>query len=125
MNGLIFGLYGLYAILVAANGNASKLSTTMQSDAKGFLPWAISIAVLSVLYDNENTRPVAKPFIYLAILSFILKNFTQLENQFRRLYGLAGYTGSSTKSTLYSDKGYGSTVVPQLPQTTSPTDNGK
>lgn len=127
MNGLIFGLYGVYAILVAANGNAGKLSTAMQSDSKGFLPWAISIGVLSVLYDNPNTQPVAKPFIYLAILTFVLKNFTQLESQFKKLYALAG-SNNSTAITVASSDDAG-IVNPikslQLIQNTSPTDTGQ
>lgn len=107
MNGLIFGLYGLYAILVATNGNANALQKAIQEDSGGFLPWAISIGVLSVLYDNETTRPVAKPFIYLAILTFILKNFDQIKAQFGELYKMSTNTKTIVETpdaTLSVDK---------------------
>lgn len=119
MNGLIFGLYGIYAIMVAVDGNAEKLQKAIQADSGGFLPWAISIGVLSVLYDNEKTRPIAQPFIYLAILTFVLKNFAQLETQFKELYRMAGQSKGSVPNAPSN-----AATVPPVPSVVL-DDNGR
>lgn len=76
--------------MVGFNGNSSPLLKQGQADAPGFLPWAVSIAVLAVMYENQYTQKVAQPFIALLIVTFVLKNFDTLKSQFQTLYGMAG-----------------------------------
>ena len=89
MNGFILGLYGVYLLLVGFNGNSQAMVKMLRADAPGFLPWAVSIAVLAAMYENENTRQIAKPFIFLLILTFTLRNFGVLEKQTKELYQMA------------------------------------
>ena len=89
MNGFILGLYGVYLLLVGFNGNSAEMVERLRADAPGFLPWAVSIAVLAAMYENENTRQIAKPFIFLLILTFILRNFNTLRAQSEELYRMA------------------------------------
>jgi hypothetical protein len=89
MNALVIGLYGLFIILVGFNGHSKELMAEGSADAPGFLPWAISIAVLAVMYENQYTQKVAQPFIVLLIVTFIVKNFDKLQSQFKQLYAMA------------------------------------
>lgn len=90
MNGFILGLYGVYILLVGLAGNSSKLLDLIRQDAPGFLPWAVSIAVLAVMYESDTLRPIAKPFIFLLLLTFVLSNFNDLKQQTEMLYQKAG-----------------------------------
>ena len=84
----LVGLYALYLIFVGANQNALPLKNELQSDVKGFAPWLIAILVLRALYASETIRPVVKPFIYLAILTFVLKNYGVIVGQVNEITGL-------------------------------------
>lgn len=95
MNALIIGIYGLYLLLVGFNGNSKALLDKGTSDASGFLPWAISIGVLAVMYENDYTKRIAQPFIFLLILTFIVKNFEVLREQFNQLNTMAQNAVSS------------------------------
>lgn len=90
MNGFVLGLYGVYLLLVGLAGNSGKLVDMIRSDAPGFLPWAVSIAVLTVMYESDTLRPIAKPFIFLLLLTFVLTNFNDLKSQTEMLYQKAG-----------------------------------
>lgn len=89
MNGLIVGSLGIYLLMVGFNGNAKKLKDYLQADGPGFFPWAVSIAVLAVAYENEQTRKVAQPFIGLVILTFILSNFDRLKADYIQIRDMA------------------------------------
>ncbi len=89
MNGLILAAYGVYLLLVGFNGNSGKMLDMSKSDAGGFLPWAVSIAVLATLYNNDYTKKVAEPFIFLLILTFILTNFDNLKSQYAQIAAMA------------------------------------
>ena len=85
MNALIIAAYGLYLIMVGFNQNSKKLLGYIENDIGGFFPWAVSIAVLAVAYNSEYTKKVVEPFIVLATVTFILKNFTKLQNEYNRI----------------------------------------
>lgn len=85
MNLMAIAAYGLFALLVGANGNGPKLLDELSKDSGGFLPWAISIAVIAVVWEIPQTQKLAAPFLALAVLSFVLKNWTTLQSQFSSL----------------------------------------
>ena len=85
MNLIAIAAYGVFAILVGANGNAARLNEMMAEDVGGFIPWAVSIGVLSVLYEFPQTRSITGPFLLLMVLSYVLKNWTTLQSQFNEL----------------------------------------
>ena len=87
MNAFIIGLYGIFFIMVGSKLNTGRLIDEIKSDVPGFVPWAIAIAVLAVMHENEETRPIAKPFIVLLLLNFALVNFDTIRAEFRRLTG--------------------------------------
>jgi hypothetical protein len=81
----LIGLYALYFILVGAHGNAQKMVAQVQTDGKGFVPWIIAILVLRALYGSETLRPMIKPFIALAALTFVLRNYATVSRQVNQL----------------------------------------
>lgn len=89
MNGLILGLYGIYLIVVGVRGETDKLQAQLQVDMPGFVPWALAIVVLIILAQTEATAKVVKPFVFLLILSFVLKNFGNLSSEITKLRNIA------------------------------------
>lgn len=89
MNGLVIGLYGVYLMLVGFAGNSTKLKDYAVADAPGYLPWAVSLGVLAALYQNDNTRKVAQPFLVLLILTFVLQNFDTIKKQSLEIWNMA------------------------------------
>lgn len=89
MNGLIIGVYGIFFLLVGLAGNAPKLLGMVGDDAGNFLPWVVAIAALSVAYEYPATQKMARPFILLLILSFVLYNYDNLLAEYKRLQNLS------------------------------------
>lgn len=87
MNALIIAVYGVYLVLVGVNGNSNNLIAAAKEDAPGFVPWAISIAVLAVINEIPSTKRLAAPFLTLLVLTFFLKNFETLRAEFRKAVG--------------------------------------
>lgn len=81
----LVGLYGLYFVFVGINGNAGKLATNVQQDGKNFIPWMLAILVLRAAYSSEALRPMVKPFIGLAALTFFLKNYSKVVSQVNQI----------------------------------------
>lgn len=88
MNGLVIGIYGIFFLLVGLAGNAPKLLGMVGEDVGGFLPWVVAIATLAVAYEYPATQKMAKPFILLLVLSFVLYNFDKLNAEYQRLQSL-------------------------------------
>lgn len=90
----LVGLYGLFLVFVGINGNAGQLIHEIKTDVvgstpeKGFAAWAIAIIVLAALYRVDAIKPVIKPFIALAILTFVLKNYGVVVSQINEITGL-------------------------------------
>ncbi len=82
---ILLVVYGVYFMLVDYRGNGQKLLTQLGLDVKGFFPWIVSIIILSILYNNEKTRPIVRPFIVLAVITFTLTNFPKLKNSMSNL----------------------------------------
>jgi hypothetical protein len=87
INAGLIGLYGLYLIFVGIKGNAATLTTQLGRDAKPFFTWILAIVILRGLYNVESIRPLVKPFIGLAVLTFTLKNFSVLGDQVNQITG--------------------------------------
>lgn len=96
MPALIIGLYGIYLLMVGVSGNAKTLQQYASADAPGFLPWAVSLGVLAVMYEVPQTKRLAGPFLLLAGVSFVVMNFERLQSQFRELYSMAANATTST-----------------------------
>lgn len=96
MNGLIIGSFGIYLILVGSKGNASQLLKMGQEDAPGFLPWAASIGILAAMYEIPATKKIAEPFIFLVILTFVLRNFKTLKAETVSIFSAANVADKST-----------------------------
>lgn len=84
----LVGLYALYLMFVGVNGHASELFTDIEQDAKGFAPWLIAILVLRAMSNSSTLKPVVTPFIGLAVLTFVLKNYGQIIGQVDEITGL-------------------------------------
>jgi len=81
----LVGAYALYFILVGIHGNSSKLVSLIERDGRDFLPWILAILVLRALYNVEALRPMIKPFIGLAVLTFVLKNWNNVASQLNQI----------------------------------------
>jgi hypothetical protein len=81
----LVGLYGLYFVFVGIRGNAGALVTNVQQDGKNFLPWVLAVLVLRAAYASDTLRPMVKPFIGLAALTFFLKNYAKVVSQVNQL----------------------------------------
>lgn len=88
MNYGLIGLYGLYLIFVGFKGNSKTLLSNLGKDLEGYAAWAIAIVVLKALSESDTLKPVVTPFIALAILTFVLKNYDVLVNQVNDITGL-------------------------------------
>lgn len=84
----LVGLYALFLIFAGVNGNASALFKDIETDAKGFAPWLLSIIILEALYKVDALKPAIKPFIGLAALTFVLKNYDVVISQVDEITGL-------------------------------------
>jgi hypothetical protein len=111
MNAGLVGLYALYFIFVGINGNAKPLMTEVEQDAKSFAPWLLSIIVLKSLYSVDALRPAVKPFIGLALLTFVLKNYSTVIGQIDAITGLQlpGATGTPAASSAATSAEVGAT----------------
>lgn len=85
----LVGLYAVYLIFVGVHGNASPLFQAIQKDLKGYAPWVLAILVLKALYQVDSLRPAIRPFIFLAALTFILRNYTKVSGQINEITGLS------------------------------------
>jgi hypothetical protein len=83
---LALGLYGLFLLLVALNGNAAKLATALKADMPHFLPWLIVAGVIGALYDQPDTHDFALAFGMLVIFAFTLSQYSTLEAQAKSIY---------------------------------------
>ena len=81
MGALLTGLYGVYFVLVGVHGNSSKLLSLVESEGQGFLVWILAIAILAALYNVKTIQPAVKPFIALAVLVFVIKNWNTVTAQ--------------------------------------------
>lgn len=90
MTPLFLGLYGLYVVLVAAQGNANQLLALMVRDAPRYLPWLLAIIALAVMSEFDATREIVKPFIALVVLNFFLSNFDAVKSEVSKIYAMTG-----------------------------------
>jgi hypothetical protein len=81
----LVGLYGLYFVFVGIRGNASTLANDVSQDGKNFIPWLLTILILRAAYSSETLRPMVKPFIGLAALTFFLKNYASVVSQVNQI----------------------------------------
>lgn len=89
MNVLLFGLYGLFLVLVGLAGNSAALRDNFSEDAGGFLPWAMSIGVLAVMNEIPLTKKMVAPFLLLLGLNFVLRNWETLRSQYQQIASMA------------------------------------
>lgn len=81
----LIGIYALYCIMVGVKGNASTLYTNVMSDGVGFIPWVVAILILRALYNVKGLQPFVKPFVGLAVLTFVLKNYSTMAGQLNQI----------------------------------------
>lgn len=81
----LVGLYGLYFVFVGIRGNAATLVNNVQQDGKNFIPWVLAILVLRAAYSSDTLKPMVKPFIGLAALTFFLKNYAKVVSQVNQI----------------------------------------
>lgn len=81
----LVGLYGLYFVFVGIRGNAPALVNNVQQDGKNFIPWVLAILVLRAAYSSDTLKPMVKPFIGLAALTFFLRNYAKVVSQVNQI----------------------------------------
>lgn len=81
----LVGLYGLYFVFVGIRGNSAKLVDNVQQDGRNFIPWVLAILVLRAAYASDTLKPMVKPFIGLAALTFFLRNYAKVVTQINQI----------------------------------------
>lgn len=89
----LVGIYALYFVFVGVNGNAAKMTQSIEEDAKGFAPWLLAILLMKALSTSDTLKPMVSPFIGLALLTFTLKNYAPIVSQVNDVTGLNLPTG--------------------------------
>lgn len=84
-NALIYGLMGLYLVAVVLQRNATVLVDNIKADAPGFLPWIVSIVIITALASNKTTKPIAAPFAVLLVLNLVLAKNGTIANQLKQI----------------------------------------
>ncbi|MGC8541035.1 MAG: hypothetical protein ACP5QA_10450 [Phycisphaerae bacterium] len=79
------GAYALYFIFVGIKGNAEELAAFVEANGRNFLPWILAILVLRALYTVKTLQPMVKPFIALAVLVFVLRNWNNVTAQLNEI----------------------------------------
>lgn len=87
MAGLFLAIYGIFFLLAGARGNAGTLVEYISEDIRPFAPWILSIVVIAILSEFEETKKLVKPFIALLILNFTLRNWGTIESEIKSIYG--------------------------------------
>jgi hypothetical protein len=110
----LVGAYALFFILTGYRGNSSGLMTLVERDGRDFLPWILAVLVLRALYNVESLRPMIKPFIALAALTFVLKNWDKVVSQLNQILPQSVQIPSTTAASGVTS------AVPQSPTATIP-----
>ena len=87
MNTALVGLIGLYAVGVGLHGNAAAAGAEIAADARGFVPWLLAVIVLRIAYNSATLKPFVGPFIGLAVLVYIIKNYKVFGVQINEIAG--------------------------------------
>jgi len=87
MNTGLIGLYALFLIFVGYRGNAATLFQYVGADPKGFSEWVVAILILRALDSVDSLKPFVKPFAALAVLTFVLENYTTVASQVDAITG--------------------------------------
>jgi hypothetical protein len=83
---LTLGLYGIWLLLVAINGNAKLIAPALGSDVPGYVPWLVVAAVLGAGYDYPPTHSVSVLFLILVFVGYALRNYTVVQQQASSIY---------------------------------------
>lgn len=75
----------IYIVAVGWNGNADKMLSQMGKDASGFAPFIASVIALMLL-SNTKAKPLVSPFITLAVITTILRNWNNVQNEVKTTY---------------------------------------
>lgn len=94
MNYGLVGLYGLYLVFVGVNKHAAELKNEIAGDVRGFVPWLLAVVVVMALYRSDTLKPMLRPFIALALVAFVLKNYSKIVSQVNTIGNLHLPTGS-------------------------------
>ena len=67
-------LFGIMLVEVGVRNNAKPLFAQLATDAEGFLAFGAAIVILGVAGSIDSVRPIAKAFLVLLFVVFLLKN---------------------------------------------------
>ena len=102
---LAAGLYALYALLAALNGNAVELFDKFEADVPGFLPWLVAAGALGALYNWAPTHGFARLFIWLAVLAFVASRYSDMQAQWAQAFGGSAPSGAGQPQSQFQPAG--------------------
>ncbi len=82
--GALFFVFA-YLIGVGWQGNGTKLTSEFGADFKGFAPFLGSVIFLMFL-SNTKAKPLVSPFITLAVITTVLRNFDTVKTEVATTY---------------------------------------
>lgn len=115
------GLYALYALLVALNGNAVEMFDRFEADTPGFLPWLVAAGALGALYNWAPSHGFARLFIWLIVLAFVASRWSELQSQWSQAFG---QSAPSQSQFALSGASLGAGMTPFQPPAPAPAATG-
>ena len=85
MLGVYLILFGIWTASVGYHDN-SAAAVTFIAGQKEYIVWLVAIAILYFLYQVQTLQPVVKPFIVLALVALILKDWKQISGQLQQTF---------------------------------------
>lgn len=97
---LFFFVIGFLLIDAGVRGNAKDVASQLATDVQGFLAFGAAIIILGVLGMSQTARPIAKSFLVLVFVVFLLKNGNAVVNGLTSAASAPSDSSSSTMSSI-------------------------
>lgn len=91
---VLFFIIGLIFLDSGVRGNAQQLIAQFESDAKGFVSFAMVVLILSAAGISSTIRPISKYMLMLVFVVYFLKNAPRIVNGFEQTASAATTTPS-------------------------------
>jgi hypothetical protein len=102
---IVFLIVGILLVVTGVKGSPTQLYTLVLNDVKGsgtqkgFVYWAIAIAILGGLGYIKSLQKLSREFMVLVLLVLLLHNqtgfFAQLKTEFNKLVPSSSSTGTA------------------------------
>lgn len=108
-------LFGIMLVEVGVRNNAKPMFGQLATDMQGFLAFGAVIMILGIAGSIDTIRPVAKAFIALVFVVFLLKNGNNV------VKGLTASASATAVDTMTGNQTYNPNASPSSSTSTNKT----